>query len=123
MSVYLILDTQYLVFQNTWNKILCTKISEREVNQMNKAELLEKLSQKIDQPKKTLEDVVDTIIDTITEELSKGEEVAFSGFGTFSVKDRKARQGVNPKTGEKIQIAASKAPKFKAGKRLKEAVK
>lgn len=90
---------------------------------MNKAELLDKLSQKIEQPKRILEEMFDTVIDTITEELSKGGEVAISGFGTFSVKQKKARQGINPKTGEKIQIAASKAPKFKAGKRLKEAVK
>lgn len=93
------------------------------MNLMNKAELVEKLASKFDQPKKVLEEITDTVIDTITEELSKGGEVAFSGFGTFSVKQKKARQGVNPKTGERIQIAASKAPKFKAGKRLKEAVK
>lgn len=90
---------------------------------MNKAELVEKLASKFDQPKRILEDIFDTITDTVTEELSKGGEVTITGFGTFSVKDRKARQGINPKTGEKIQIAASKAPKFKAGKRLKEAVK
>jgi len=86
---------------------------------MNKAELLDKLAQKFDQPKRSLEEIFDTVIETITDELSKGGEVAISGFGTFSVKDKKARQGINPKTGEKIQIAASKAPKFKAGKRLK----
>lgn len=90
---------------------------------MNKAELLDKLAQKIEEPKRTIESIVDTILETITDELSKGGEVAFSGFGTFSVKQKKARAGINPKTGEKIQIAASKAPKFKAGKRLKEAVK
>lgn len=90
---------------------------------MNKGELIEKISQKLEEPKKTVETVFDTVISTITEELSNGGEVAISGFGTFLVKQRAARQGVNPKTGEKIQIAASKGPKFKAGKRLKDAVK
>ncbi len=67
--------------------------------------------------------VVEAIFDTITKTLSKGEEVAITGFGTFRVAKRAARMGVNPKTGEKIQIAASIKPKFRAGKVLKEAVK
>jgi len=67
--------------------------------------------------------VVEAVFDTITKTLSKGEEVAITGFGTFRVVKRAARMGVNPKTGEKIQIAASIKPKFRAGKVLKEAVK
>lgn len=67
--------------------------------------------------------VVEAVFDTITKTLSKGEEVAITGFGTFKVAKRAARMGVNPKTGEKIQIAASIKPKFRAGKVLKEAVK
>ena len=63
------------------------------------------------------------MFETIQTALSKGEEVAISGFGTFSAKKRAARQGVNPKTGERIQIAATTVPKFKAGKGLKDAVK
>ncbi len=66
---------------------------------------------------------VDAIFDIITKTLAKGEEVAITGFGTFRVAKRAARMGVNPKTGEKIQIAAAIVPKFKAGKLLKEAVK
>lgn len=66
---------------------------------------------------------VEAVIDTIIKTLGRGEDVAISGFGTFRVVKRAARMGVNPKTGEKIQIAASTKPKFRAGKLLKEAVK
>lgn len=66
--------------------------------------------------------VVEAVFDTIVKTLGRGEEVAISGFGTFRVVKRAARMGVNPKTGEKIQIKASTKPKFRAGKVLKEAV-
>jgi DNA-binding protein HU-beta len=66
---------------------------------------------------------VDTVLDTIQETLARGGEVNFTGFGKFSVADRSARQGVNPQTGEKIQIAASRVPRFSAGSALKSAVK
>jgi len=66
---------------------------------------------------------VEAVFDTITNALSHGEDVAISGFGTFRVQKRAAREGRNPKTGEKIQIAASVKPKFRAGKALKDAVK
>lgn len=66
---------------------------------------------------------VEAVFDTIVKTLSRGEEVAIPGFGTFRVAKRAAREGRNPKTGEKIQIAASVKPKFRAGKLLKEAVK
>ena len=66
---------------------------------------------------------LDAMVDTITESLRKGDPVALVGFGTFSVKDRAARQGRNPQTGATIQIAAAKVPGFKAGKGLKDAVK
>src|ERR671916_502586 len=66
---------------------------------------------------------VDAFIDVVTETLKRGGEVSFTGFGKFSVADRGARQGVNPQTGEKIQIAASKVPRFSAGSALKSAVK
>ncbi|MFA5173252.1 MAG: HU family DNA-binding protein [Candidatus Paceibacterota bacterium] len=66
---------------------------------------------------------VDAVFDAITKELSNGEEVAIAGFGTFKASKRAARMGVNPKTGAKIQIAATTVPKFKAGKALKDAVK
>lgn len=91
---------------------------------MNKAELAEVIVSKMSlETKKMGFDIVEGIFDTIKERLGKGEEVAIAGFGSFKVVDRKARMGVNPKTGEKIQIAATKAPKFKAGKELKMAVK
>lgn len=72
--------------------------------------------------KKQAEMAVDGVFDAIVKSLSKGEEVAVTGFGTFKVIKRAARAGINPKTGEKIQIAAKTAPKFRAGKLLKEAV-
>lgn len=91
---------------------------------MNKDALVEAvLSKAALETKKSAQDAVDAVFGTITSALSKGDEVAISGFGTFSAKKRAARQGVNPKTGEKIQIAATTVPKFKAGKGLKDAVK
>lgn len=73
--------------------------------------------------KKQAQTAVETVFDTILKTMGHGEEVAISGFGTFKVVHRAARMGVNPKTGEKIQIAASTKPKFRAGKLFKEAVK
>lgn len=72
--------------------------------------------------KKQAQEAVDAVFDTIIKTLARGEEVGITGFGTFRVAKRAARMGVNPKTGEKIQIAASTKPKFRAGKVLKEAV-
>ena len=72
--------------------------------------------------KKQAQMAVETVFDSIVKAMSKGDEVAISGFGTFRVVKRAARMGVNPKTGEKIQIKASTKPKFRAGKLLKEAV-
>jgi DNA-binding protein HU-beta len=66
---------------------------------------------------------VDAFIDIITETLSRGGDVSFTGFGKFTVAERGARQGVNPQTGERIQIAASRVPRFSAGSALKSAVK
>jgi DNA-binding protein HU-beta len=66
---------------------------------------------------------VDAVLDTIEETLKRGGEVNFTGFGKFSVADRGARQGVNPQTGERIQIAASRVPRFSAGTALKKAIK
>jgi DNA-binding protein HU-beta len=73
--------------------------------------------------KKAAGDAVDAVLETITDTLSGGGEVSFTGFGKFSVADRSAREGVNPQTGEKIQIAASKVPRFSAGSALKKSVK
>jgi DNA-binding protein HU-beta len=66
---------------------------------------------------------VDAVLDTIEETLKRGGDVNFTGFGKFSVADRGARQGVNPQTGERIQIAASRVPKFSAGTALKKSIK
>lgn len=73
--------------------------------------------------KKQATEAVEAMFDTIVKTLGRGEEVGITGFGTFRIVKRAARMGVNPKTGEKIQIAASTKPKFRAGKVLKEAVK
>ncbi len=90
---------------------------------MTKEGLIEVIVNKIGCSKKQAGDILETIIDTIIQSLSKGEEVTITGFGTFSIKKRAPRTGVNPKTGEKIQIPAMTVPKFKPGKALKEAVK
>ncbi|MFA5128087.1 MAG: HU family DNA-binding protein [Patescibacteria group bacterium] len=91
---------------------------------MNKAELAQVLSEKLNISKKEAEDMVNTTVDVIIETLTKGDEVVLTGFGAFSVKQRAARVGVNPQNPtEKIQIPAVKVPKFKAGKALKDALK
>ncbi len=91
---------------------------------MTKAELVEAVMKAAGiETKVAAERCVDTVFDTIVKTMSRGEEVAITGFGTFRVAKLAARQGRNPKTGETIQIAASVKPKFRAGKVLKEAVK
>ncbi|MBI3442818.1 MAG: HU family DNA-binding protein [Candidatus Sungbacteria bacterium] len=90
---------------------------------MNKAGIVEMVSAKLDITKKMAEDAVDMVFDTITQTLAKGEEASIAGFGVFLAKKREARMGVNPRTGEKLQIKATTTPKFRAGKALKEAVK
>lgn len=90
---------------------------------MNKTELIEKISDKTDLAKTVASGALEAVLDSITESLSNGDSVAIAGFGTFSAKERAARMGRNPKTGESIQIAESRVPAFKAGKLLKEAVK
>ncbi len=90
---------------------------------MNKTELIEKVAKEADLSKAAAGRAVNAVFDGISSALSKGEEVAIVGFGTFSVSDRPARQGRNPQTGQPIQIDATRVPKFKAGKNLKESVK
>jgi len=90
---------------------------------MNKSELIDKIAAKTELSKKDTGLVLDSLIEVVTDTLGKGEEVVLTGFGTFSITERQARTGVNPRTLEKIQIAATKTPKFKAGTKLKEAVK
>ena len=90
---------------------------------MNKQGLVDVVHQKLGGTKIQAEEVVDSIVNTIIETLKKGEEVSVAGFGIFSVKDRAARTARNPKTGEAVQVAASRAAKFRASKALKDAVK
>ena len=89
---------------------------------MNKTELVTEIAEKADTSKKEAEVVLRAFTDVVTEQLKKGEKIQLVGFGTFEVAERSARTGRNPQTGEEMQIAASKAPKFKAGKALKDAV-
>ena len=89
---------------------------------MNKAELVAAVADKAELTKKDAEKAVKAFVDVVTEELKKGEEVQVVGFGTCKVAERAGREGRNPHTGEPMSIAASKAPKFKAGKALKDAL-
>ena len=89
---------------------------------MNKGDLVNEVS-KVLNTKKDAQAAVDCVLSSITNALGNGDSVSLIGFGTFSVAERKARRGRNPQTGEELHIAASKAPKFKAGKALKDAVK
>ena len=90
---------------------------------MTKDELVEKMAEEAGITKVQAGNAVKSMFDGIVSSLQQGNKVSFSGFGTFDVSDRKARTGRNPQTGEAIQIAASKVPKFKAGKAFKEAIK
>lgn len=89
---------------------------------MNKTELVAAIAEKAEISKKDSEKVLKAFVDVVTEELVKGEKVQLVGFGTFEVSERPAREGINPLTKQKITIAASKNPKFKAGKALKDVV-
>ena len=89
---------------------------------MTKSDLIAAVATKVGSSKKDSEKAVNAVIESITEALANGESVQLVGFGTFEVKDRAARKGVNPRTNEEITIEASKLPSFKAGKALKEAV-
>lgn len=91
---------------------------------MNKAELIERVAQKLNTQKKDVEKMLDMTLETITETMKDGQEVTLTGFGTFMPKERSARAGVNPlNPKERIQIPAVTIPKFKAGKTLKDALK
>ncbi|MCK0714764.1 MULTISPECIES: HU family DNA-binding protein [Chromohalobacter] len=89
---------------------------------MNKSELIEAIAASADIPKAAAGRALDAMVDTVSDSLKKGDSVALVGFGTFSVKERAARTGRNPQTGETIEISAAKVPTFKAGKALKDSV-
>ena len=90
---------------------------------MNKTELVAAIVEKAGISKKDAEKALTAFVDTVATELKKGEKIQLVGFGTFEVRERAARTGINPQTGKSIEIAASKNPVFKAGKALKDAVK
>ena len=90
---------------------------------MNKTELVAIIADKAGIAMKDAEKALAAFVDTVAVELKKGEKIQLVGFGTFEVRERAARQGINPQTGKAIEIAASKNPVFKAGKALKDAVK
>ncbi len=89
---------------------------------MNKTELIDAVAEAADLTKAESSRAVDAVVSAITKALKDGDAVTLVGFGTFQVRDRAARTGRNPKTGDTIKIAASKNPSFKAGKALKDAV-
>jgi DNA-binding protein HU-beta len=89
---------------------------------MTKSEFVVKLAEKAGLTKADAEKTVNAFLETVSETLKSGDKVTFTGFGSFEVNERAAREGRNPQTGEAMQIKATKAPKFKAGKGLKDAV-
>ena len=89
---------------------------------MNRTELIDAIAKETQLTKKDVEAVLKSFIDVVTGELKEGGKVQLVGFGTFEVSERAAREGRNPQTGESMEIKAYKAPKFKAGKALKDAV-
>src|SRR3954447_16966167 len=99
------------------------KIKRRGVLYMNKTELVNAVVTQTELTKKDAANAVDALFETISNTLAKEEKIQLIGFGTFEVRERAARTGRNPQTGEEIQISASKVPAFKPGKELKEAVK
>ena len=89
---------------------------------MNKTELVAAIAEKTELSKKDAEQALKAFTDVVAEELKKGEKIQLVGFGTFEVAERPAREGRNPSTGKAMKIPASKSPKFKAGKALKDTV-
>lgn len=90
---------------------------------MNKTELINEVAEKTGFTKKDVTHVIDSVFDVIQESLGRGENVQLVGFGNFEIRERAARRGRNPQTGEVIEIAASRVPAFKAGKNLREGIR
>jgi DNA-binding protein HU-beta len=90
---------------------------------MNKTDLIAAVAEKADLTKKDAAKAVDAVLESITEALSAGEKVQIIGFGNFEIRERSARKGRNPQTGEEIEIAAARVPAFRPGKALKEGVR
>ena len=89
---------------------------------MNKSELIDAIAASADIPKAAASRALDAMVESVTESLKQGDSVSLVGFGTFSVKERAARTGRNPQTGQPIEISAAKVPSFKAGKALKDSL-
>ena len=89
---------------------------------MNKAELIDRIADRLGADKRAANNAVEAVLDTITRAVASGEKVAITGFGVFEKQVRKARTGRNPRTGEAVEIKAAKLPKFRAGKALKDAI-
>ena len=87
---------------------------------MNKSELVYEVTNRLDVTRKEAEDVIDCFLDLIAENLANGDKVVLSSFGTFEIRNRVSRSGVNPRTGERIDIPCQKTPAFKVGKILKD---
>ena len=87
---------------------------------MNKSEVVYEVTNRLDVTRKEAEDVIDCFLDLIAENLANGDKVVLSGFGTFEIRNRVSRSGVNPRTGERIDIPCQKTPAFKVGKILKD---
>jgi DNA-binding protein HU-beta len=100
-----------------------TTVSRDEEDRVTKSELVDQVADRADLTKQDAARAVDAVLTTVEDALRRGSEVTVSGFGKFHVSDRGARMGVNPRTGERIQIAASRVPRFTAGSGLKSAVK
>ena len=90
---------------------------------MTKQEFIDKVASRSGLSRRDAQNAVDAVLDTITDTLKGGGDINFTGFGKFSTSNRAARQGVNPRTGERVQIAATTVPKFSAGSQLKAALK
>ena len=90
---------------------------------MNKAELIQEVAAKADVKVKEADALLDALVEATAEALARGDKVSITGFGTFTVSQRKARTGRNPQTGKEIKIAASRSPRFTAGKALKDALR
>ncbi|RAP28850.1 hypothetical protein C2W64_04436 [Brevibacillus laterosporus] len=103
--------------------MMSSSFLKKRGKKMNKTELIAKVAETAELTKKDAGQVVDAVFEAITGALKDGEKVQLMGFGTFEVRERAARKGRNPQSGEEIEIPASKLPAFKAGKELKEAVK
>ena len=105
-----------------WQSFIRIDLFLKEENKLNKTELIAAIAEQAEISKKDAEKALKAFVDVVTEQLKEGEKVQLVGFGTFEVSERAAREGRNPQTGKTMKIAACKAPKFKAGKALKDAV-